>query len=60
MSENDEIFDDFHLPEKENENIDPTINKIVEKEPPRWNSLKLTLMNNFRWLKTPSQNLKTL
>lgn len=31
MSE-EEQFDDFHLPETETENIDPTINKIVEKE----------------------------
>ena len=60
MSENDEIFDDFHLPEKENENIDPTINKIVEKELSEVEQFKAEFDEQLQMSEDPKTELEDL
>lgn len=60
MSDEEEKFDDFHLPQTEAENVDPTINKIVEKESSEVEQFKADFDEQLQMSDDPRSELTNL
>lgn len=60
MSDEEEKFDDFHLPQTETENVDPTINKIVEKELSEVEQFKADFDDQLQMSEDPRSELTNL